>query len=365
MSFADQADLFRRQTAELFRLLPASTALAFVGSVLTYAVLFVAGDPARGIYWLAFASGIALFRAVVIWDYSTSEHSRDTARTSATLVVAGNVLAGIQWGLLGTWLFEPEPLFRTIFTAIVVVSFVGGAAITFAPLRFAHAAMAVPAVLPATIYIFFIRADGNVVAGISCLALMAAIMYLAEVQHRIIRARIVLEMEADEQLKLAADQNSTLGINIKKLEHKTEVVKRAQIEARRRADSLSHHMQHTLLPVMECDHYGRIIEWNEAAERNFGFRLNDLTAVTLDNLVTPAESQVDWKSFFASALNRKQATALDAFVRASDGGKIPVRLYITPIDIDGSKATRAAIIATDIPGELAKRREQRRSGNGH
>lgn len=365
MSFSDRAELYRRQTAELFRLLPASTLLSFVGAVLTFGVLFVSGDAERGIYWLAFASAVTLFRAVVIWDYSGSPNkTRAEARTSAMLVIAGNVLAGIQWGLLGTWLFEPEPLFRALFCVITVVSFVSGAAITFAPVRYAHAALAIPATLPTIVYVFFMRADGNVVVGSACMVFTIAILYLAEVQHRIIRARLLLEIEGDEQLKMAADENSTLGMNIKKLEHRTEVVKRAQIEARRRADSLAHHMQHTLLPVIECDQYGRIIEWNEAAERTFGYRLTDLTAVSMDNLVAAAESHQDWASFLASALNRKQAGAIDAFVQASDGGRIPARLYVTPIDIDNTRSTRAAIIATDIPGELAKRREERRTGNG-
>jgi len=150
-------------------------------------------------------------------------------------------------------------------------------------------------------------------------------------------------------------------MNLQKLEHRTEVVKRAQFESRRRVATLAQHMETTLLPVLECDHFGRIIEWNHAAEAAFGYRHTDLAVTTISDLVSATDKSVDWKSFYDSMLNRKNPIAIDVFMRALNGVRHPVKLYITPIDIDGkadAKALCAAIIITNISSEIAKRRAE-------
>jgi PAS domain S-box-containing protein len=105
-------------------------------------------------------------------------------------------------------------------------------------------------------------------------------------------------------------------------------------------------MQNTLLPVIECDGTGRIVEWNAAATAAFGYKFEELTQVSLDQfLSTPANGRA-WNDVFASALEGKVAAAVDVVVAAKNGHAIPSKFYITPIDIDGTKSSRAAIIAT-------------------
>jgi hypothetical protein len=63
-----------------------------------------------------------------------------------------------------------------------------------------------------------------------------------------------------------------------------------------------------------------------------------------------------------ATLNQNKASVIDAIVTRRDGTRVPTRLFVTPIGIDG-KAMRAAIIATDPHGELASRRLGKRNGS--
>jgi PAS domain S-box-containing protein len=393
--------LKRRQMAALYLAMPSSMSLSFVGTLFTFLMLYTTGDAQRGVIWLAFATGVVLYRAVLYWqyslhvqdiaddDYETQTYTDPEILTNPTntsteaaprknkspaprrlthpdvwvnFVIFGNVLAGIQWGLLGTWLYVADPVYRALFSVIVIMGYVGGAVVPYASVRFAHIALAIPAAVPPIIYLFFIRADGNWIAGSIAIFMFGAIVYMAEKQYHIIRRRILSEMENEQHRMAAEERNTTLGVRLKKLEHRTEVVKRAQVEARRRAATLGLHMETTLLPVIECDINGRIIEWNPAAEETFGYRHADLADVSLSDLVTASDTNVDWKTFFEVALNRKAPTSIDVFMRAADGNRQAVRLYLTPIDIDGKpdkKAARAAIIVTNTSSEIARRRSEK------
>jgi PAS domain S-box-containing protein len=373
--------LKERQTAALYRAMPSSMILSSVGMFLTFIMLYQTDDATRGVVWLALAAGVVLYRVLVYWQYShhaephpdlmvgNNSHLSEinkplNADFWIRLAFVGNILAGTLFGLLGTWLYVADPIYRALFSLIVIMGYVGGSVVPYASVRYAHAAFAIPACVPPIIYLFFMRNDGNIVAGAIAIFMFGAIMYMAEKQYRTIRARILSELENEQHRREASDENTTLGMSLQKLEHRAEVVKRAQFESRRRVATLVQHMETTLLPVLECDHFGRIIEWNHAAEATFGYRHSDLAVTTISDLVSATDKNIEWKSFYDGMLNRKKPASIDVFMRAFDGQRYPVKLYLTPIDIDGkadAKAMRAAIIITNIPSEIAKRRAEKYS----
>jgi len=365
LSDIDHKELAHRQTAELYRLMPASTAFAYVGAFLTFLMLASTGDLQRGAYWFAFASSIMLFRVLTMMEYR--HHANDRGNSPTTwkwLAIFMNFLAGVKWGLLGTVLFVEAPLYRVTFTVIVVVSYVGGSIVSYAPVRFAHAALALPAVIPATIYLFFVGEQANLIAGVAALFMVVALIVTAEVQYRLVRARLLFEIENDARVRAVEVENNTLGVDLRKLTHRAEVIKRSQIEARRRADTLSHHMQNTLLPVIECDQRGRIVEWNEAATAAFGYQLGDLSELGLDKLVVTSPGTKAWADVYSSALEGKIPTVIEVSVLKKSGTRAAATFYVTPIDIDGTKPCRAAIIATLWPQLVAGQRPQPRSAKG-
>jgi PAS domain-containing protein len=358
LSSRDRASVFndrvhRRQNEELFRMLPASVAFSYIASLATLGVLYLTNDAVRGVYWFAYATGVLMLRSGLIWAFSRRDEIHLPPATWSRLVIGANFLAGVQWGLLGTWLFEAEPAFRAMFVAVVLVGYIAGAAVTFSPVRFAHTALAVPAILPPIIYVFFMRADGNVLVGVMSLFMLAAVMYLCEFQHRSFRERITLEIENDALVRRISEHNTTLGQDIDNLKHQSEVVKRAQLDARRRIALLNGHVQETLVPVFECDRESRVLEWNRAAESAYGYRIGWFGERTLADVIAPLDNTLTWSGAIVQACEARQPAQIDVIVLCADGQRRTQRLYLTPIVIEGFTTARIAVIAMDLDDKPA------------
>lgn len=187
------------QVAELYRNLAVSAPAAFFGTLLCTAVFLEDGLDRAHIAWLAYGTAVAALRMGLCWAIR-----RQSAlgwnlepRQWARLAVAGNFLAGVQWGLLGTWLFPEVPGFRQTFAMMVITCFVGGSITAYAPVRWAHPALAIPATLPPTIYIFFMESGVHVSAGLTALFFSAMVLYYSVHEHGLVTRRL----RADTRLR--------------------------------------------------------------------------------------------------------------------------------------------------------------------
>jgi hypothetical protein len=185
--------------AEFFHNLTVSAPAAFFGTLLCTAVFMEDGLRGAHVAWLAYGTVVAALRLGLCWairrqaEFGWHLEPRQWAR----LAVLGNVLAGIQWGLLGTWLFPEEPGFRQTFTIMVITSFVGGSITAYAPVRWAHPALSIPATVPPMIYVFFVESGPHYSAGATALFFSAMVLYYSFREHRL----VVRRLRADTRLR--------------------------------------------------------------------------------------------------------------------------------------------------------------------
>jgi hypothetical protein len=92
------------QVDEVFRFAGTAAGFAYLGALLTLGVLVDTGDAGRGSVWFLGATGVTLLRMMIVIGYQRRDAAADP-NVWANLIIAANVLAGIQWGLLGTILF--------------------------------------------------------------------------------------------------------------------------------------------------------------------------------------------------------------------------------------------------------------------
>ena len=121
----------------------------------------------------------------------------------------GNALAGLQWGLLGTWLFPDEPGFRQTFVMMVITCFVGGSITAYAPVRWAHPALAIPATLPPTVYIFFIESGPHAMAGFTGLFFVTMVLYYSFREHELVLQRLRADARIRRELRAIEDLASS------------------------------------------------------------------------------------------------------------------------------------------------------------
>src|SRR5689334_12355795 len=113
------------QVDELYRLAPTAAGFSYFGALLTLGVLIDTGDTARGAVWFLWATAVTFYRFLIAVAYRRRAPGSDP-NAWATLVIAGNFLAGLQWGILGTLLFPADHGYRQLFTIMVITCFVGG-----------------------------------------------------------------------------------------------------------------------------------------------------------------------------------------------------------------------------------------------
>jgi hypothetical protein len=187
------------QVAELFRNLPAGAAAALLGTFLCVAVLAEDGLRAAHVAWLGYGVAVAALRLGLWWAYRYGALVLGSSGW-ARLAVLGNFLAGIQWALLGTWLFPEDPGPRQNFAIMVITCFVGGSITAYAPVRWAHPALSIPATVPSTFHIFFVESGPHLLAGVMACFFIGMVLYYAFRETEAVAQRIRADVRIRHKL---------------------------------------------------------------------------------------------------------------------------------------------------------------------
>jgi PAS domain S-box-containing protein len=334
------------QVAELYRFAPVMAASSYFGALLTLAVFFDDKQLGTGLYWFAYATAILLYRIAVIVAY---EHRRKQAPSHwANLAVVGNLMAGIQWGLLGTLLFPIDHGYREIFAVMVITSYVGGSITAYASVKWAHPALSIPAAVPAAVYLFFFHDGMHAAAGCAALFLVGATVYFAFKEHRSIEQRLRLQIQHGELVEQVHASNVRLTAENRNLAHRAAMrLKRAR-SAQTRANMLGLHYARNPLPMLECDMRYRVLGLNEAAERVLGYRQNDLEGLSMLELLLTDSAHSNDREMFTDFVDTHTPGSLNTELKTCAGDIFSATLHVTPIYSEDGSASRVAIIVTDI-----------------
>jgi PAS domain S-box-containing protein len=329
------------QVDELYRFAANAAGFSYFGALLTLGVLIETGDIGRGSVWFLWATGVTFFRFMTIVAYRRRAAGSDP-QAWAGLVIAANLLAGIQWGLLGTLLFPEAGGYRQLFTIMVITCFVGGSLTPYAAVRGAHEALAIPATLPTAINLFFVQEGLHGFAGVTALFFCAAIVYYARKLNRHIEERFRLEIERDELLQLTGLLNEKLERENKELAHRAAVRGMSVESARERAGRLETLFENSPLPQLECDSTARIVTVNAAAERFFGKRHEDIAGLPFETFLTGAHAS---SKAFAGA---REAVSIEVEVRGAAGETVACTASFTPVPAREGRAAGFGIILSGI-----------------
>lgn len=355
------AALYRRQVQEAYSSLQLSASISLFAAVLTLMVLASTGDLKAGLYWFAYACTIFTFRFIVAGRFQAFRRADPTfprAKKWEQLLITGNILVGLQWGVLGTLLFNSIDIHRQLFIVLVIVSYVGSAMVPFTSLKWAHPALAIPAAIPPTVYIFFMLGGTAWLSGTMALFFIGCMLYMGYPMHKRVVERLRYELENQALLERLSAYNNELGNQNNELKTRSDAVLRSGEEARRQADALASHVQQTLLPVITCTPTFRIVEWNDAAQALLGYRAAEVVGDSMGELLFPSERRTNIEPYLQKLFRDKQPSMIEFPAVARDGQKIPVRYYVTPIFGDGGEPLRISVIIIESYAELGVRRRR-------
>jgi len=263
------------QIDEVFRFAGTAAGFSWFGALLVLGVLVETGDVGRGSVWFVGATGVTVLRIMIVIGYQR----RDPATSPepwANLVIAANLLAGIQWGVLGTLLFPLDHGYRELFTIMVITCFIGGSLTAYSAIPWAHPALTIPATVPTGIYLFFVQDGVHAYAGVAAIFFCIAIYYYSVRLTRHLEERFALEVAYRDLLRLSGGMNERLELENRELAHRAAVRGASMESAREQAERLFAHFLRSPLPMLECDAAARVVACNPAAERMLGEREHDM-----------------------------------------------------------------------------------------
>ena len=120
-----------------------------------------------------------------------------------------------------------------------------------------------------------------------------------------------------------------------------QLVERRRAEASRHTVDRRHAatLQATLDSVVTMDHTGRVLEFNPAAEREFGYPAQEAVGRDMAELIIPPALREPHRRGLSRYLRGEPATLLDRRIEIdaarADGTEFPVELTITRIDVPG------------------------------
>jgi PAS domain S-box-containing protein len=137
--------------------------------------------------------------------------------------------------------------------------------------------------------------------------------------------------------------------------------RRAAEEARRQSEARKHAILETALDtIVIMDHEGRILEFNPAAEKTFGYARSEVLGRLLADVIIPAHLRSEHQDGPVRMVGRR----IESVAMRKDGSELPVELAITRIPLDGPPTFAGHIRdLTDrkqAEGELRERDEQLR-----
>lgn len=112
--------------------------------------------------------------------------------------------------------------------------------------------------------------------------------------------------------------------------------------------------------IIAKDLQGRIVEWNRAAERMFGYRKEEAVGSSIEMLMPPDRAD-DWRKILARVANGERLAHFETRRRTRDGRILDVSLTVSPVRDGEGRIVGAAKIVRDVTAEQAARRESEKT----
>lgn len=321
--------------------------------------------------WMGVLTAVVTFRVVLWWRF---KRRRPDARTIAPWALAfmlGSVFTGCLWGLLATTVFVTSDPVYVLLAAFVLGGLCAGAATNNSPHLPAYYGFAVPAALPMIIALLVQRAAILPGMGLMLLVFLVTLSIVAHDNRRRMADYIRMKIEQD-----------TLNDGLQKLtsDLAKEVAERRRVavaleESSQRFRAIGDHAQDA---IIISDDKGDVVYWNAAAERTFGYTVEEIRSRCIHKILAPERYREKAIERYAHFAITGEGDVLDKTVRLGalrkDGTEFPMELSLSAMNLGGirhalgiardvSEREKAAAVLSEREAELREAQRVAHVGN--
>jgi PAS domain S-box-containing protein len=155
------------------------------------------------------------------------------------------------------------------------------------------------------------------------------------------------EIDGDVFLK---EERSLLSVISERLGQVIEKFE-AELNLKESQQKLGFHIEHTPIGVMEFDDKFKVVSWNPAAEKIFGYSKSEIVGRDVLNSITPLDIQGNIMSLFDGILEGKYVENINDNI-TKDGRKITCKWFNTRLINDEGEVTGSASFCQDITNQI-------------
>jgi diguanylate cyclase (GGDEF)-like protein/PAS domain S-box-containing protein len=331
-----------------------------VGHLATLLVIFILGgilwqDLARPalFMWFVATALVAIGRYLLYKAFITQNPPPGQLRLWEGRFIAGTILAGLCWAIIGTALLpDSSRMVQRLSVVMLVVLLITGAVAYYAPHRYAYKVMAIFGLVPlaVTLGVSGDRNQGFLSGSILILAVILPYVH-ARVHKALVDSLTTRRARESLSTELESERNRLQEVNVALAEETSEKL-RAQQSELLAAQKLRMHFERTPLAVLEWDRHARITAWNPAAEAIFGFPAADALGKVVPALLGSETERHNLETMCSELIEAGDGNKTTLGNVTRGGRSIQCEWYNTPLVDAAGNVTGFASLVHDVTERL-------------
>jgi PAS domain S-box-containing protein len=349
-STAETELVYAEQVRLLYRLSLVGYLATLLVALALGAVLWNELSPRPALFaWLAFITVLTIARYGLYKAYMSAKPNVAQAPNWGNWFVVGTGLMGFGWAMVGTLLFPLGNLFNEMSVVMLVALLTTGALAEHAPYRPAFVSYAVPALIPLAFHMLLLRDRNHVLLGLVLLALVGLLLFI----HSRANAGVIDALTTRfKNLSLASSLETEHQLSrdaIMALEAESLNRLRAQTRASVAERKLALYLQHSPAAMVQWDMNFCVSEWNQYAEKMFGYTREQMLGRHAAELVS-AEERTGIKTHWDDLKNYPDGKHFTTHNLTQDGRSMVCDWLAAPIyDANQVMTGMTAIISETKP----------------
>lgn len=345
-----------QQIAMLFRQLPAALTATMLIAFIVVGVTWPVADAKLLLSWLVVVCALTGHRFLLLRRYEANAPRADRIEPWLRSFFVGTLLSGIVWGAGGVLLAGQE-LIHQFFFGLLLAGLAAGGVSTLSSCRGVYAAFLLPSMVPLAVRMALHLDPVHVAMAAMMLLFVALMLGISARIHATIAESLRLRFR---NLGLVDTLSATKG-NLEEansaLQREIGEHRKAQEILMKSEQKLRLHAHQAPLAFIEWDLSFRVVEWNPAAERIFGYSRQEALGRHAASLIAAERSCDTIATLWKRLLIDKHSAQVTIDNRTKDQRNIVCEWYYTPlVDAQGGVLT-VMTLAHDV---TANRQAQER-----
>ena len=345
--------VYAEQVRQLYRLSrPSYLGTLINSSILVFALWGIVSSTLLGA-WLCAMFLVTGARYLLYRAHRGTNPPDEESPQWAQRFVTGAGAAGLLWGVAGSVLYPASSLPHQFLVIFLIGGMMLAAMVVLAPLRQAFLTYVLPAFLLLIATVFLQGTTLHLFMGLLIVVLLGVVLGTSPVLAQTIRESLRVKFENSALVEQLSQANRELSERISAQQKAEEVLRQTsqKFEALIEASPIS---------IIARDHDLRIVKWNAAAERMFGWKEQEVLGQVMPSVPPDREEEA---MAMRQQLQRGEPLADHETVRLhKDGARINVSISTTVMRNAEGQPTGFISLATDI---TERKRAERRMQMEH